>query len=199
MRDLVHELHDPCRFQRWKGQQQQKSGHELRPNKERQTHPGHPRSPHLDDGGDEIHCAKQRGSDQQHHSDQPESLAIGGNRCRQRGIRGPAGLGRPARDEEARQHDHAAQEIDLVARHVHARERHVHRANLQRNHVVAEGSKSERHDGQEHHDRAMHRPEGIIQVWRHDAIGGDGSQRSLKAAVPPGVSAGLDARFASAS
>ena len=54
-----------------------------------------------------------------------------------------------ARDEEAGQHDHAAEHIGLVARHVDAREGHVRRADLQRHDVVAERREGQRHDGHE--------------------------------------------------
>jgi hypothetical protein len=43
---------------------------------------------------------------------------------------------------------------------------------LQGHDIVAEGGESQRHNGQEHHDRAMHRPKGIIEVSRHYATRG---------------------------
>ena len=82
----------------------------------------------------------------------------------QRRIGRPARLRRAARNEEADQHDDAADHVGLVAGHVHARKRHVRRADLQRHHVIAERGERQRHDGQEHHDRPVHRAEGIVEV-----------------------------------
>ena len=50
----VHQLQDAGGLQRREGQQQQERGHELRPDEERQPHPGQARRPQLDDGGDEV-------------------------------------------------------------------------------------------------------------------------------------------------
>ena len=61
----IHQLHDRRRFERRKREQQQKRGHELRPDEKRQPHPGHALGPQLDDGGDEVHRAQQRRSDQE--------------------------------------------------------------------------------------------------------------------------------------
>ena len=106
---------------------------------------------------------------------------------RQRRIGGPAGLGRAARNEEADQHDHAAEDIDLVAGHVDARESHVRRADLQRHHVIAERRKRQRHDRQEHHDRAVHGAEGIVEVGRHVPVGGHVAQELLQQRPENGI------------
>ncbi len=76
---------------------------------------------------------------------------------RQRRVGSPAAFGRAARNEEADQHDDAADEERLVARHVDLRERHVRRADLQRHDEIAEGREGQRHDPEEDHDRAVHR------------------------------------------
>ena len=77
VRDVVHQLHDGGGFERRKRQQQQERRHELRPDKERQAHPGHARRAQLDDGGDEIHRAQQRGRDEENHADDPEQSGRG--------------------------------------------------------------------------------------------------------------------------
>ncbi len=41
---LIHQLHDARGFERREREQQQEGGDELRPNEERQPHPGHPRA-----------------------------------------------------------------------------------------------------------------------------------------------------------
>ena len=74
--------------------------------------------------------------------------------------------------KKAHKHHHAAGREGLVAGHVHAREGHVHRANLQGHHVVAERSERQGHHRQEHHDRAVHGPEGVVEIrGHHPALG----------------------------
>ena len=172
VRGVVHQLHDGRGFQRRKGQQQQERRHKLRPDEKRQPHPGHARRAQLNDGRDEIHRAQQRRRDEQHHADNPEQLAVGGNGRRQRRIRSPARLRRAAGNEKAHQHDQAAEHISLVTRHVHARKRHVRRANHQRHDIIAERRERQRHNRQKHHDRAVHRAERIVKLRRHHAVGG---------------------------
>ena len=87
----------------------------------------------------------------------------------QRRIGGPARLRRAAGNEEAHQHHHAAEEISLIAGHVDARKRHVRRANHQRHDVIAKRGERQRHDAQKHHDRPVHRAEGIVKVGRNRA------------------------------
>ena len=82
--NLVHQLHDGRRFERWESQQQQEGRDKLRPNEKWQPHPGHARRSQLNDRGNEIHRAQQRRSDQADHAEDPEGLAIGRNRGRQR-------------------------------------------------------------------------------------------------------------------
>ena len=71
------------------------------------------------------------------------------------------------RDEEARQHDDARREVEPVAPHVERGERHVRRADLQRHQIVAEAADGQRHDGQKHHDGAVHRPELVVELGQH--------------------------------
>jgi hypothetical protein len=80
-------------------------------------------------------------------------------------------LGRPTRNEETNEHDQASNHVKLVAGHVDARKGHVRRADLERNQVVAEGGERQRHDGQEHHDRAVHGAKGVVEVRRDHPFG----------------------------
>ena len=72
----IHQLHDDRGLERRKRQQQQKRGHELRPDKKRQPHPGHSLGPQLNDRGDEIDRAQKRRGDQEDKADQPERLPV---------------------------------------------------------------------------------------------------------------------------
>ena len=152
-------------FERRKGEQQQKRRHKLRPDEERQPHPGQSLGAQLNDGGDEIDRAEQRRRDQENEPDQPKRLTVK-NRIdtralvgdvRQRRVGCPAALGRAAGNEEADQHDDAADEKRPEAGHVDLRKSHVRRADLQRHDEIAEGGEGERHDAEEDHDRAVHR------------------------------------------
>ena len=106
--------------------------------------------------------AEQRRGDQEDHAEEPRRLSWIDDGERRVGR--PAGLRGAARQEEARQHDDAAEEEELVARHVDPRERHVRRADLERQHEVAEAADGERHDAEEDHDGAVHRAELVVEV-----------------------------------
>ena len=168
-RDLVHQLQHARRFERRKREQQQEARHELRPHEERQAEETQAFRAQLNDRDDEVDRAEQRRRDQEDHADQPPRLAVGGGDDRQRRIRRPSGLRGAARHEEAGEHDAAADEVHPVARHVELGERHVGRADHQRHHVVAEAADRQRHDAQEHHDRAVHGAELVVELRQHDA------------------------------
>src|SRR6185436_4812062 len=72
--------------------------------------------------------------------------------------------------EEAGKHHHAAQEETLEAGHVHPRKGHVGRADLQRNDVITERREGQGHNGEEHHDGAVHGPEGVVNVRAHYSL-----------------------------
>ena len=44
-------------------------------------------------------------------------------------------------------------------------------ADLERQHEVAEAADGQRHDAHEDHDRAVHRPELVVELGQHDAAG----------------------------
>jgi hypothetical protein len=73
-------------------------------------------------------------------------------------------------DEEADQHDHAADDEGPVAQHVELRERHVGRADLQRHEVVAEAADRKRYHAEENHHGAVHGPELVVELGEHDAV-----------------------------
>ena len=177
---LVHQLEDACGFQRREREQEDKRRDKLCPCEERHPHPGEARRAQLNDRGNEVHRSQQRRRDQQHHADQPEGLAVGRDDRSQRRIRRPAALSRAARNEKAHKHHHAASRKGLVAGHVDARESHVHRADLQWHHVVAERGKGQWHHRQEHHDRAVHGPEGVVEIRGHHATLGHITEHRLQ-------------------
>ena len=177
--EAIHQLQHAGRFERREGEQQQERGHELRPDEERQPHPAQALGAQLDDRDDEVHRAEQRRGDQEDHPDQPPGLAAELD-DRQRRIGRPAGARGALRHEEARQHHDAADEVHPVAHHVELGERHVGRADLQRHHEVAEPADRERHDAEEDHDRAVHRPELVVELGQHDAAGRVGRRRTAR-------------------
>ena len=72
----VHQLHDNRGLKRRKGEQKQERGHKLRPDEKRKSHPSEPFRAQLNDRGNEVHCAEQRGRDQENKSNQPQGLAV---------------------------------------------------------------------------------------------------------------------------
>ena len=169
----IHELKNSCRLQRRKRQQQQKRSDKLCPDEERQPHHRQPLHAQLNDRDDEVDRAQQRRGNQKHHADKPPGLAHRGD-VGQRWIGGPSRTGRPARHEEAAEHGDAAEKIRPVTHHVDLGERHVGRADLQRHNVVPKPANHNRHDPEKDHDRAVHGPERVVEVRRHDAARHEG-------------------------
>ena len=171
MGHAVHELHDAGGFERREGEQEEETGDEHRPHEEGHAHPGEAAGTEVDDGGDEVHRAEQRGSDQQDQADEPlglagqplvDDLAIG--ESGEWRVVGPTGFRGAGLHEERGAHHEATGEVDPVAHHVEAGERHVGGTDLERGDVVAEGAEAEGHDAEEHHDRAVHRAEHVVGV-----------------------------------
>ena len=162
--DAIHPLEHGGGLQRGEGQEQQERRDELGPDEEGQAKPGQAGGTQLNDRGDEVQRAQQRREDQAQHAEQPERLS-GRCKVRERRIGRPARHRRPAGREEAGEHDDAAHGVEPVAGEVDAWERHVGRADLQRYDVVAERAHRQRHDAEEHHDRAVQRPEPVVHLW----------------------------------
>ena len=55
---------------------------------------------------------------------------------------------------------------------------------MQRHDVIAERRERQRHDRQEHHDRAVHRAEGIVEVGRHAPLWRRPAPSSLSSSGP---------------
>ena len=73
-----------------------------------------------------------------------------------RRVQGPAGAGRPAGHEEARDQQQHGQQVEPVAEHVHVREHHVAGADHQRDQVVAEPAQEQRREQVDDHDHPVH-------------------------------------------
>ena len=106
VRQAIHALQHRGGLQGRERQEEQERGDELRPDEEGQPEPGQPGRAQLNDRGDEVQRAQQRRKNQAQHAEQPERLS-GRGEVGQRGIRRPAGHRRPARREEAGEHDRA--------------------------------------------------------------------------------------------
>ena len=91
----------------------------------------------------------------------------------QRGVRGPAEVGRAAGDHEARGRGEAAEQVQPVPDGVEPRERDVGRADLQGHEVVGEAERDRGRVQQEHH-RAVH-GEQLIEL-----LGGEELQAGLR-------------------
>jgi hypothetical protein len=85
----------------------------------------------------------------------------------QRHVGEPAGV-RPGVQEEGDVQHQAAEQEDPVGEGVHAREGHAARADHQRHQVDGHGL-HHRHGEQEHHRRAVHREELVVQVRARSA------------------------------
>ena len=181
--EAVHQLHERGGLERREREQEQEGGDELGPDEERHAHPAHALGAELDDGGDEIDAAEKRRGDVERHRDDPDRLAGQPHRPHemeimapedrvlrlignggQRRVGGPARLGRAARNEEAAEHQDRADEEENDAAHVQAGEGHVDRADLQRHDEIAEGGKGDGDDAEEHHDRAVHGAERVVEI-----------------------------------
>ncbi len=155
-------------LERREGEEQQEGRHELGPDEEGQAEEGEPGRPELDRGHDEVDRPEERRGDEEHHAEEPPRLPARRD-VGERSVGGPARLGRAAGDEEARQHHDAAREVAPVARHVEAGEGHVRGADLEGQHEVAEAAHGERHHPEEHHDRAVHGAELVVELRQHHA------------------------------
>ena len=157
----VDEERDHAGRQDRRGEQDQGGGDEHRPDQDRHPEEGHPRRPHLEDGGDEVDRSEDRGGPDQEQADEPQ---VGPDAARvgpaaQGGVEGPALGGRTA-EQVAGEDQQAAEGQEPEAEGVDAREGHVGRADLERHDVVREAGE-DRHHEQEDHDRAVHR-EGLV-------------------------------------
>ena len=56
----IHQLHDDCRLEWGEGKDEEERRYELRPDEERQAHPGHPFRAQLNNRRDKINRAEKR-------------------------------------------------------------------------------------------------------------------------------------------
>src|SRR5687768_5337769 len=169
-REPILSLQERSGLQRREGEEQQERRHELRPDEERETEPGHPRRAELHDRGDEVQRPEEGGKDQAHHPEEPPRLAIGRCEIGKRRVGGPV-VRSTSWNEKACQHDGAAGEVEPVARQIETRKRHIRRANLEWDEVIAERAHGEWHHSEEHHDRPVHRPELVVELRKDYAAG----------------------------
>ena len=93
----------------------------------------------------------------------------------------PAAAAPPVTKNEARSTS-ADSSADPVRQHVQERKRHVPGADLERHEVVAESADQHVRDEEEHHDGAVHRHDGEVELRRHDAAHVAARQQPRRAA-----------------
>jgi len=164
----VREQHRDRAGQDRQRQKQQEHGHQHRPDEQRHPVQGHSRRAHVEDGGDEVDGAQDRGGAGQ--VDRQDGQVHGGAsvaRGRQRRIEGPAAAEAEAgtavhehRDAQQDPGRHQQPERDIV----HPREGHVRRADHQRHEPVAEAADHRRHDHEEDHDQGVGGDHHVVAV-----------------------------------
>ena len=142
-------------------QEQQERGHQHRPGEERHLVQRHARRAHVEDRGDEVDRAEDRGrtGEVQRQDAEVERRAgmAGRSRAadrpssRRRSRASPERLRRRASRASGRRPRNGEPERDVV----HPREGHVGRADHQRHEPVAEAADQRRHHHEEHHDEAV--------------------------------------------
>ena len=144
------------------GQQQQERGDKHRPDEERHLVKRHARGAHVEDRGDEVRRAEDRGNtgkvkreDRQIHRH-----AGGAGAGRQRRIDRPSDTGTAIHDGGQQQQDEGRRQ-QPEGNIVHSRKRHVGRADHDRNKPVAETADQSRHDHEKDHDQAVGRGEHV--------------------------------------
>jgi hypothetical protein len=168
----VHDHLEQRDGERREREDDQEAGDQHHPGEHRHAHHRHAGRAHVDDGDDQVHGRHQR-ADAAH--EQADHVEVGAQprvvrQRRERRVRDPADVGRPA-EEEAGVDEQPADEVDPVPEGVEPRERQVARADLQRHEVVREAD-AERHDGQEHHRHAVHREHLVVDVGAEEGVVG---------------------------
>ena len=144
--------------------------HECHPGEHRHTHQPHAGSAQVHDSDDEVDSGCD-GRDAQHlEANGPEIHVQPGRELRagQVGVAEPTRIGRRPY-QEAHVHEQAAEQEHPVAEGVEPREGHVPGTDLQRHDEVEECCR-ERHDGQEHHGRAVHREQFVERLGAHNRV-----------------------------
>ena len=157
----VRQQHGDGAGQDGQRQQQQEAGDELRPGEQRHLVQRHARGAHVEDGGDEVDGAEQRGraGDVQRKDQEVHGRAGMAELGRERGIDGPAaaeavGARRAFHEQRGEREDERGRqqpEGDVVD----AREGGVRRADHQRGEIVAVATDERGHHHEEDHDEAV--------------------------------------------
>ena len=170
----VDEQRDEARGQDRGGEQDEDRCHEHRPYEDRHPEQGHARRAHLEDRGDEVHRAQDRGGADQGQADDPQVRADTGRVLvtRERRVGRPT-LGRRPTEQVPAEDESAAERQQPEAQGVDAREGHIRSAELERNDVVSE-ARQRGDDEQEQHDRAVHRERLVVGVLIQELHARDG-------------------------
>ncbi len=144
-------------------QDHQHAGEQQVPGEDRHPEHGLAGGPLGEDRGDQVDRAENGAETGENQADGPEvaadALAVFG--AAQRGVGGPAEVGRAGGRHQPEHGDRAAEEIEPVREGVQPGEGDVGRADLQRNQVVAEAEDHRRRE-EEQHDRAVHGEELVV-------------------------------------
>ena len=156
-------------------QEQQERGHQHRPGEQRHLVQRHARRAHVEDRGDEVDRAEDRGRARKVQRQDAEierraRMARGRERRIDRPAAAEAERARRALDEEGAEQQAEARDGEPERDVVHSRERHVGRADHERHEPVAEAADEGRHHHEEHHDEAV--------AGHEDVEGSAGSRRT---------------------
>ena len=166
----VGEQHRDGARQHRQGKQQQEHRHQDRPHEQRHLVQRHAGRAHVEDRGDEVDGAEDRGGagEMQREDREIDRRSRMAHQRRQRRIDGPAGPDavrtRCAFNEGRCQQQGEGGRQQPERNVVHARKRHVGRSDHQRHDPVAEPTDHRRHHHEEDHDQAMRRGEHIVRL-----------------------------------
>jgi hypothetical protein len=153
----VEHQKDETDCDRREGYDQQERRDQRHPGKQGHAHERHALGTQVDDRHDEVQRPSDRRHAEDHQAEHPEIDAHPRRILRrsQIGVAEPARVRRAA-EQKAGVHEQSAEEEQPETERVQTWERHVPGADLQRDNEIEEG-RAERHDGEEHHGRAVHR------------------------------------------
>ena len=165
----VKQHHHRGNEQRRESEERHDGGREDAPHGQRQTHQRHAARARLQCRHHIIQPTHGEADDEKdqgdkHQDDAPVLPAGRAGENRLRWVQGPAGAGGPARCEKARGQHQNGEQINPIAQHVHIGENHVPGADHQRDKVVAEASKEQSCEQEDHHDHAVHGDELEVLV-----------------------------------
>ena len=161
-------------------QNKNNAGRVVRPDKQRQAHPGHPGRTHGVNRNDEVQAGQNR---RETIDEDPDHRGrYGGVRINaaQRRIKGPACV--QAAGGERIQNERSANQVNVPAQEIDFRKGQVLRADHDRYHEIAQHRRNRRNQEKENHGHAMHRKQLVVGFWRNQITGGrqqvDADQRS---------------------